>query len=135
MKDKEPRTRWTPLLWLRRRGNTKATRPEKHPQNNNTTAAHFDRDPAKGRQKQEREREKDLTKRLMFRTLIHLGVRTAASNYRPGKSSEGHRISGLRNAGVVFRPVYMNRIPCVVWQPLKNRVSAFVGRSHWLPQP
>lgn len=70
----------------------------------------------------------------MFKTLIHLGFRTTVSNYSHGNLVKAMVFQGWRETTFCcnYALLYMNHIPYVVWQPLKQKECPFSVRSHGL---
>lgn len=72
----------------------------------------------------------------MFKTLIHLGFRTTVSNYIHGNLVKAMVFQGWRKERTTFcysyAVLYMNHIPYVVWQPLKQKECHFSVRGHGL---
>ena len=73
----------------------------------------------------------------MFKTLIHLGFRTTLSNYSLGNPVKAVVFQGWRETTFCcnYALLYMNHIPCVVWQPLKTERMPFLRQKPWASVP
>lgn len=104
--------------------------------NNNTAGlfcgAHFD--PDQMRRRNTTDEAFCIQYRKMFKTLIHLGFRTTVSNYIHGNVVKAMAFQGRRETTFCYNHalLYMNHIPHVLWQLLKQKECPFSVRGHGL---
>lgn len=67
----------------------------------------------------------------MFKTLIHLWFTTTVSNYSHGNLVKAVVFQGWRETTFHYNYalLYMNHIPYVVWQPLKQKECPFFSQK------